>query len=74
MERCRIETYGAISFLITLFIYPVAAGWVWNPAGWLAARGFHDFAGCAAIHTLGGILGLVGTIVAGPRYNLFKGV
>ena len=31
MERCRIETYGAFSFLITLFIYPIVAGWVWNP-------------------------------------------
>jgi ammonium transporter, Amt family len=74
MERCRIETYGMFSFLITLFIYPIAAGWVWNPTGWLASRGFHDFAGCSVIHTLGGILGIVGTIVAGPRYNLFKDV
>jgi Amt family ammonium transporter len=74
MERCRIETYGAFSFLITLFIYPIVAGWEWNPAGWLAVKGFHDFAGCAAIHTLGGICGLVGTIMCGPRYNLFQGV
>ena len=74
MERCRIEAYGIFSFLITLFFYPIAAGWVWNPSGWLPSRGFHDFAGCSVIHTLGGILGIVGTVVAGPRYNLFKDV
>jgi len=74
MERCRIETYAVFSFLMTLFIYPVVAGWAWNSQGWLAINGFHDFAGCAAIHTLGGITGLVGSIIAGPRYNLFKDV
>lgn len=30
-ERCRIETYGVFSFLMSLFIYPVVACWVWNP-------------------------------------------
>ena len=30
-ERCRIETYGVYSFVMTLIIYPVVACWVWNP-------------------------------------------
>jgi Amt family ammonium transporter len=74
MERGRIETYGVFSFLMTFFIYPVVACWVWNSTGWLALRGFHDFAGCGPIHLLGGISGLVGSIIAGPRYNRFSGV
>jgi len=73
-ERCRIETYAAISFIMTLFIYPVVACWVWNPAGWLALRGYHDFAGSSVVHLVGGMSGLVGSIFVGPRINRFKSV
>lgn len=50
------------------FIYPVVVGWVWG-GGWLYQRGFHDFAGSGAIHMLGGIAGLVGAIIVGPRFG-----
>ena len=73
-ERCRIEIYGAFSFVISLIIYPVVACWVWNPAGWLALRGFHDFAGSSVVHLLGGVCGLTATIFLGPRINRFKDV
>ena len=73
-ERCRIETYGVYSFIMSLFIYPVVACWVWNPQGWLLQRGFHDFAGSGVVHLLGGISGLVGSICVGPRINRFKNV
>jgi len=74
MERIKFETYAAFSFLMAFFIYPVICCWEWNPAGWLYVRGFHDFAGCGPIHMLGGITGLVGSIIAGPRYNRFNDV
>jgi Amt family ammonium transporter len=70
-ERCRIETYAVFSFLMTLFIYPVIACWVWNPTGWLYLDGFHDFAGCSVVHVVGGASGLVGSIIAGPRFGRF---
>lgn len=74
MERSRIEVYGAFSFLMSFFIYPVVACWEWNSGGWLALRGFHDFAGCGPIHTLGGICGLVGGLICGTRYNRFSDI
>ena len=70
-ERVRIETYGVFSFLMTLFIYPVIACWVWNPSGWLYVAGFHDFAGCSVVHVVGGASGLICTILAGPRIGRF---
>ena len=71
-ERVRIETYAIFSFLMTLFIYPIVACWVWNPTGWLYLRGFHDFAGSSVVHVLGGISGLIGGLMVGPRINRFK--
>jgi Amt family ammonium transporter len=71
-ERCRLETYGALSFIMTLFIYPVVACWVWNPSGWLAVRGFHDFAGSSVVHLVGGASGLVSCLMVGQRFNRFK--
>lgn len=71
-ERARIETYGVFSFLMTLFIYPVVACWVWNPTGWLFVAGFHDFAGCSVVHIVGGASGLAASILAGPRFGRFE--
>src|SRR5690606_31265854 len=34
----------AVVLGITALIFPIAAGWVWGE-GWLAQRGFYDFAG-----------------------------
>jgi Amt family ammonium transporter len=70
-ERCRVETYAVFSFLMSLFIYPVVACWVWNPQGWLLLRGYHDFAGSSVVHVVGGISGIVGTVMAGPRIGRF---
>lgn len=40
--------------------------------GWLAKKGFIDFAGSCMIHLSGGIAGLIGAITAGPRAGRFK--
>ena len=52
-------------------MYPLAANWVWNPNGWLALRGFNDFAGSAAVHAMGGFAALAAAIVLGPRLGKY---
>ncbi|MBQ7654183.1 MAG: adenylate cyclase, partial [Clostridia bacterium] len=39
--------------------------------GWLVKLGFHDFAGSAAIHSVGGITALIGAIMVGPRLGKY---
>ena len=70
-ERTKFLTYCIYSGVISLFVYPVEAGWVWNPDGWLVKLGFHDFAGSAAIHSVGGITALIGAIMLGPRLGKY---
>ena len=71
-ERTKFASYCIYSAAISLFVYPVEAGWVWNSQGWLAQLGFHDFAGSAAIHSVGGITALIGAIMVGPRLGKYK--
>ena len=70
-ERTKFISYCIYSGVISLFVYPVEAGWVWNSQGWLAQMGFHDFAGSAAIHSVGGITALIGAIMVGPRLGKY---
>lgn len=70
-ERTKFISYCIYSAAISLFVYPVEAGWVWNSNGWLAQLGFHDFAGSAAIHSVGGITALIGAIMVGPRLGKY---
>ena len=70
-ERTKFISYCIYSGVISLFVYPVEAGWVWNGKGWLAGIGFHDFAGSAAIHSVGGITALIGAITVGPRLGKY---
>ena len=70
-ERTKFLSYCVYSAVISLFVYPVEAGWVWNPQGWLAQLGFHDFAGSAAIHSVGGVTALIGTVMVGPRLGKY---
>ena len=70
-ERTKFISYCIYSAVISLFVYPVEAGWVWNQAGWLVKLGFHDFAGSAAIHSVGGITALIGAVMVGPRLGKY---
>ncbi|WP_289307302.1 ammonium transporter [uncultured Phocaeicola sp.] len=70
-ERTKFVSYCIYSGVISLFVYPIEAGWVWNSQGWLAQLGFHDFAGSAAIHSVGGITALIGAIMVGSRLGKY---
>lgn len=70
-ERTKFISYCIYSGVISLFVYPIEAGWVWNSKGWLVGLGFHDFAGSAAIHSVGGITALIGAVMVGPRLGKY---
>ncbi|MGN0442575.1 MAG: ammonium transporter [Acutalibacteraceae bacterium] len=69
-ERTKFISYCIYSGIISLVIYPIEAHWVWG-GGWLAQLGFIDFAGSAAIHTVGGVSALIGAIILGPRIGKY---
>ena len=69
-ERTKFLSYCIYSGIISAFIYPVEAHWIWG-GGWLSQIGFHDFAGSCAIHMVGGISALIGAKILGPRIGKF---
>lgn len=69
-ERTKFSAYCIYSAVISLFVYPIEAHWIWG-GGWLAQLGFHDYAGSCAIHMVGGIAALVGAIILGPRIGKY---
>lgn len=68
-ERCRFNAYCLFSVFNT-FIYSIPAHWIFDDNGWLKQMGMIDFAGGGPVHLLGGITGLVGTILLKPRQNI----
>lgn len=70
-ERTKFSSYCIYSAVLSLIVYPIEAGWTWNPNGWLANLGFIDFAGSACIHTVGGVAALIGAIMVGPRIGKY---
>ena len=71
-ERTKFSAYCIYSAIISAVVYPIEAGWVWNGQGWLAQMGFTDFAGSAAIHSVGGCAALIGAIFLGPRIGKYS--
>ncbi|MDC1237296.1 ammonium transporter [Polaribacter sp.] len=71
-ERMKIWSYAIYVFIFCAVMYPLVANWVWNPNGWLALRGFNDFAGSAAVHAMGGFSALAAAIVLGPRIGKYR--
>jgi ammonia channel protein AmtB len=66
---------------MSIFIYPVVVHWVWSNHGWLslanpdaALGGAIDLAGAGPVHLVGGIAGLVGAWIIGPRIGYFDPV
>lgn len=70
-ERMKVWVYALFVVIFCAVMYPLAANWVWNPNGWLAGRGFNDFAGSAAVHAMGGFSALAAAMVLGPRLGKY---
>ncbi len=71
-ERTKFSAYLIYSAVLSAIVYPIEAGWVWNAKGWLFEMGFIDFAGSAAIHTVGGVSAIIGIIFLGPRIGKYE--
>src|SRR3989338_3695472 len=70
-ERIKYFSFIVFSFLIVGIIYPIVGHWIWG-GGWLAQKGFLDFAGSTQVHSIGGWAGLAGILVLGPRYGKYN--
>ena len=70
-ERIKLWPFFLFAAILGGFLYPVVMGWQWG-GGWLAARGFSDFAGSTLVHSTGGAAALAGALILGPRIGRFK--
>jgi len=69
-ERIKLWPFFLFAALLSGIIYPIVMGWQWG-GGWLAVRGFSDFAGSTLVHSTGGAAALAGAILLGPRIGRF---
>ena len=77
-DRWRLAAGMACAAILSAFVFPLAAHWVWA-SGWLAAlganfslgAGFLDCGGAATVHALGGLSALAVVWIAGPRTGKF---
>ncbi|MBE7375225.1 ammonium transporter [Pseudomonas lopnurensis] len=75
-ERMRFNAYLIVAALSAGLIYPLFGHWAWGGVfregqGWLAERGFVDFAGSTVVHGVGGWIALATVMVLGPRSGRF---
>lgn len=76
-ERMSFPAYLVITSVISVLIYPITGHWAWAGAladtgkGWLAARGFVDFAGSTVVHSVGGWVALAALLLIGARIGRF---
>lgn len=70
-ERIKIQSFMVFAVILTAVIYPLIGHWVWG-GGWLAERGFADFAGSTVVHSVGGWAALVGAWMLGPRIGKYS--
>lgn len=68
--RIKYLSFILFSFLLVGLVYPITGHWIWG-GGWLAKKGFWDFAGSTVVHSVGGWAALAGAIILGPRFGKF---
>lgn len=70
-ERIKYHSFIIFSFVMAIAIYPVVGHWIWG-GGYLASKGFFDFAGSTQVHSIGGWAALMGIILLGPRTGKYS--
>lgn len=76
-ERMKFKSFLIFVALMALIFYPFvvnltwSGSWVGEKWGWLAQKGFLDFAGSTVVHSTGGWVALALVLVIGPRLNRF---
>ncbi len=77
-ERLSLKGFYIYGLFMSMLLYPLFGNWAWG-GGWLAqigtnfglGHGYVDFAGSGVVHALGGLCGLAGTLVLGPRIGKY---
>jgi Amt family ammonium transporter len=78
-ERWKWSAFAGWGLFCGAIYYPLFGAWTWG-GGWLAklgnsadlGLGYVDFAGSGVVHAVGGMAGLAGAIVLGPRIGKFN--
>ncbi len=78
-ERWTFKSFVVYAFFVAMFVYPLYADWV-GGGGWLSGlgrkfglgHGVLDFAGSSVVHMVGGVSGLAGAIILGPRMGKYR--
>lgn len=70
-ERAKLKSYILLGCLVIL-IQALPAHWIWDRNGFFFSLGVVDFAGCSAVHMVGGVIGLMATIYLKPRRGRFN--
>ncbi len=77
-ERWKWKSFVLWGLFCGAVYYPIFTAWTWG-GGWLGktwdtmglGAGYVDFAGSGVVHAVGGVAGLAGAIVLGPRLGKF---
>lgn len=70
-ERTKFSSYVIFSMILTAVLYPIVGHWIWG-GGWLAGKGFLDFAGSTVVHSVGGWSALAAVLIIGARRGRFS--
>jgi ammonium transporter, Amt family len=77
-ERWKWKAFIGWGLFCGAIYYPLFGAWTWG-GGWLAKLGnslhlgvgYTDFAGSGVVHAMGGVAGLAGALVLGPRIGKY---
>jgi Amt family ammonium transporter len=65
-ERIKFKSFVIFTLFLVGVIYPLGGHLIWG-GGWLAGKGFLDFAGSTVVHSIGGWAALAAILLLGPR-------